>query len=114
MKMKNFNNEMVTWENAFAQYVKGLDEKNIKAIDEALKIMKQIDAELAAKIWAEDMIEVRSWRVLEDRLTTLDAGKMVMFSKDIESAKSFKDQAEATGRKVQIKNTFGKYAVKAC
>lgn len=106
--MTNFHEEMIKWENAFAQYVKGLETENVAMIDAALSVMKSIDAELTAKIWSEDMLTVREWRQRDRMVSELNNQGSTRFKKS-EDAHSFLDYVIDKGIKAKVKSQWGKY-----
>lgn len=106
--MTNFNDEMIKWENAFAQYVKGLETENVAKIDEALSVMKSVDAELTAKIWTEDMLTVREWRQRDNMVSELNNQGSTRFKK-VEDAHNFLSYVTDKGMKAKVKSQWGKY-----
>lgn len=106
--MNTFNEQVITWESAFTQYIDGLNNKDTQMIDEALKVMNSIDQELTSAIWNEDIMEVRKWRQENNMIEDIKHGRLVR-TKDYNQAVCMLEIVRRKGIEARIKNYFGKY-----
>lgn len=95
------------WERAFAGYVNGLNQNDVALIDQSIAAMKEIDPELTLKIWKQDILEVRQWRMEQDLLKKLKSEGRVFFRSFV-AANEFKKHCAKNFINVSIKSYYGR------